>query len=63
MAIPKRLYRSRRQRLLGGVCGGLAEYFGLDVSLVRLAWILFVLLAGSGILVYLLAWIVIPSEP
>ncbi|MBE3577925.1 MAG: PspC domain-containing protein [Limnochordales bacterium] len=63
MATSRRLFRSKRQRILGGVCGGLAEYFGLDVSLIRLAWILFVLLGGSGILAYLLAWFVIPPEP
>lgn len=63
MSTPKRLYRSKRERVLGGVCGGLAEYFGLDVSLVRLGWIVFVLLGGSGIIAYILAWFVIPAEP
>ncbi|MGE5481533.1 MAG: PspC domain-containing protein [Bacteroidota bacterium] len=63
MSTPKRLYRSKRERILGGVCGGLAEYFGLDVSLVRLGWIVFVLLGGSGIIAYILAWFVIPAEP
>ncbi len=61
MSNVKRLLRSRRDKKLGGVCAGLAEYFDLDVSLVRLAWILFAVLGGSGVLAYILAWIVIPE--
>jgi phage shock protein PspC (stress-responsive transcriptional regulator) len=63
MSNVRRLYRSRHEKKLGGVCGGLAEYFGIDVSLLRLAWILFAVLGGSGLLAYILAWIVIPEEP
>lgn len=59
----KKLYRSVRDRKLGGVCGGLGEYFGIDPTLVRLAWVLFGLLAGSGLLAYLIAWLVIPEAP
>jgi phage shock protein PspC (stress-responsive transcriptional regulator) len=58
----KRLYRSN-DRILGGVCGGIAEYFGIDPSLVRIAWVILTLAAGSGILLYLLAWLIIPSSP
>ncbi|HJL74471.1 MAG TPA: PspC domain-containing protein [Candidatus Marinimicrobia bacterium] len=58
----KRIIRSRKDRIIGGVCGGFAEYFGLDPSLIRLAWIFFTLFGGSGILAYLLAMIVIPDE-
>jgi phage shock protein C len=62
-ASPRRLRRSRRHRLIGGVCGGLAEWWGRDPTLVR---ILFVLVGAlpflSGILVYLVLWVVIPSE-
>ncbi|NLB72443.1 MAG: PspC domain-containing protein [Firmicutes bacterium] len=61
MSNVKRLLRSRRDKKLGGVCAGLAEYFDLDVSLVRLAWIFFAVLGGSGVLAYILAWIVIPE--
>lgn len=57
---PKRLYRSRKDKILGGVCGGLAEYFNLDPVIVRLLWILLVLLAGTGVLVYVIAWIIVP---
>lgn len=58
----KRLYRSRRERILCGVCGGIGEYFDLDPTLVRLAWIVLFALAGSGILAYIIAAIIIPSE-
>lgn len=62
MEYKKKLYKSSKERVICGVCGGLAEYFGLEVSLVRLAWILFTCLGGSGLLAYILAAIVIPSE-
>ena len=58
----KRIIRSRKDRIISGVCGGFAEYFGLDPSLIRLVWIFFTLFGGSGILAYLLAMIVIPDE-
>ena len=59
----KRLYRSKTDRMIGGVCGGLAEYFNIDPTIVRLLWALFVLGGGSGIPVYIIAWIIIPEEP
>jgi len=59
----RRLYRSGNDRIIGGVCGGLGEYFGMDPTLIRLAWILFSLLFGSGVLAYILAWIIIPRNP
>lgn len=46
--------------MLGGVCGGLGEYFAVDPSLIRLAWVIFGL-TGAGLLAYILAWIVIPE--
>lgn len=58
----KRLYKSNTNRMLCGVCGGIAEYFHLDPTLIRLGWILFCALGGSGILAYFIAAIVIPSE-
>ena len=59
----KRLLRSVRDRKLGGVCGGLAEYFDIDPTIVRLAWA-FVSLAsvGVGVLAYFVAWIIIPEN-
>lgn len=59
----KRLYRSRKDKMLAGICGGLAEYFDVDPSLVRLASVLLCLYAGTGLLVYILAAIIIPEDP
>ncbi|MBD8873951.1 PspC domain-containing protein [Rhodanobacter sp. DHB23] len=59
----KRLYRSRQNRTLAGVCGGIAEYLGWDPTLVRVAWIVLTLLGGSGILIYLILWLVMPESP
>lgn len=58
----KRLYRSADDRMLGGVCGGLAKYFGVDSNLVRLAFLLFALFTGTGLLLYLLLWLILPEE-
>jgi phage shock protein C len=60
---PKRLYRSRTDRKLAGVCGGIANYLGVDPVLIRLLWIFFTLAAGGGVLVYLIAWLVVPEAP
>lgn len=59
---PKRLYRSRKNRVLAGVCGGLGEYFNIDPVIIRLIWAVLVLVWGVGILAYLLAWLIIPLE-
>jgi len=59
----RRLYRSRRQKVIAGICGGLAEYFGIDPVIPRLLWVLLVLGAGLGILAYIVCWIVIPQAP
>ncbi|HHW73621.1 MAG TPA: PspC domain-containing protein [Firmicutes bacterium] len=58
----KRIYRSR-DRKIGGVCGGIAEYFNIDPTLVRLIWAVLVFAYGTGLLAYILAWIIIPEEP
>lgn len=58
----RRLYKSNRNKMLCGVCGGIAEYFGLDATLVRLGWVLFCALGGSGVLAYIVAAIVIPHN-
>jgi phage shock protein C len=58
----KQLYRSRETRMIAGIAGGLADYFDLDVSLVRLFWIIAIFFGGGGILAYLIAWVVIPEE-
>lgn len=58
----KRLYRSRHERVIAGVCGGLAQYFAVDPTLVRIIWVLLAL-SGTGVLLYLVALLVIPEEP
>ena len=58
----KRLYRARDGRVVAGVCAGLATYFGVDPTLVRLAFALVTIFGGIGALLYLCAWIVIPEE-
>jgi phage shock protein PspC (stress-responsive transcriptional regulator) len=59
----KRLYRSRKERMLGGVCAGLGEYLRVDPTLLRLLFILFTLMGGQGILAYLILWVIVPDEP
>ena len=59
----KKLYKSSTDKKLAGVCGGIAEYFNIDSTLVRLAWVVFSLLGGSGLLAYIIASIVIPVDP
>ncbi|MGM9946941.1 PspC domain-containing protein [Floccifex sp.] len=58
----RKLYKSSQNRMLAGVCGGIGEYFNIDPTLIRLAWIVFILAGGSGILAYILAAIVIPDD-
>jgi phage shock protein C len=59
----KRLYKLDKGKMIDGVCGGIAEYFNIDPSLVRLGWILFSVCGGSGILAYIIAALVIPRKP
>ena len=59
----KRLYRSRRERKIAGVCGGLAAYMGVDPVIPRVIWVVFALAAGMGLLAYIICWLVIPLEP
>ena len=59
----KKLYKSDVDRKLCGVCGGIAEYFGIDSTIVRLIWVVLVVFFGTGILVYIIAALVIPDYP
>ena len=59
----KKLFRSTTNRMVCGVCGGIAEYFDIDPTLVRLAWIIFCLAGGSGVLGYIIAALVMPEDP
>jgi phage shock protein C len=61
MNTEKRLCRSSSQKMIAGVCGGIAEYLGWDVTIVRLLWIVLTLAGGSGILIYLILWLVMPQ--
>ncbi len=58
----KKLYKSRTDRKLAGVCGGIAEYIGIDSTLVRLALVLFCLAGGSGLILYLIEALIMPEE-
>ena len=60
---PKKLMRSSTNKKLGGVCAGLADYFDMDPTLVRVLWLLVVLCGGTGILLYVILWIVLPLAP
>ncbi len=57
-----RLMRSRSDQMIGGVCAGLAKYFALDPTLVRLVFVLMLLFGGHGFLIYLILWVVMPLE-
>ena len=59
----KKLYKSNENKMIEGVCGGIAEFFGIDATLVRLGWVLFCALGGSGFLAYIIAAVLIPREP
>ena len=59
----RRLYRNRNNRLLAGICGGLGEYFNFDPVIIRVLWCLLALTYGTGMIAYLIAWLIIPEEP
>ena len=60
----KKLYRSRTQRIFAGICGGISEYFNIDVTLIRVIWLLIVIFSGifPGLLAYVIAIFVIPNK-
>ena len=59
----KKLYRSEKDRKLAGVCGGIAEYFEIDPTIIRVLFVLLAVVFGGGILAYILLWLLIPQEP
>jgi phage shock protein C len=63
MAETRKLYRSRSNRQVAGVCGGLAQYFNLDATLIRILFVVLAVLGGSGLVIYLAMWIIVPKEP
>ena len=63
MHMAKKLYKSNTDKKLAGVCGGIAEYFDIDSTLVRLIWVIIILAAGTGLIAYIIAAIVMPDPP
>jgi len=63
MAQPRKLYRSKTDRKLAGVCGGLAQYFNVDATLIRVLFIVLAVLGGSGLVLYVALWIIVPNQP
>ena len=63
MAETRKLYRSRSNRQVSGVSGDLAQYFKLDATLIRILFVVLAVLGGSGLLLYVLLWIIVPNEP
>jgi phage shock protein PspC (stress-responsive transcriptional regulator) len=61
MEEPRKLYRSQTQRMLGGVCGGLAEFFNIDATVMRVLFLILAVFGGSGIVLYLVMWILVPD--
>lgn len=59
----KKLFRSNKDKMLGGVAGGLAEYFAIDPTLVRIIFVVSLFAGGAGVLAYIILWIVVPEEP
>jgi phage shock protein PspC (stress-responsive transcriptional regulator) len=63
MEQPKRLYRSRYDTMIGGVSGGLAQYFNTDTTIIRVVFVILALFAAGGVLLYIILWIAIPIDP
>ena len=59
----RKLYRSKTDRMLGGVCGGLAEYLNTDATMIRVLVVLLTVLGGAGPIIYLAMWIIVPNQP
>ena len=59
----KKLYRSRKDSKIAGVCGGIAEYFNIDPTIIRLLAVITIFFGGGGVVSYLIAWLIIPLEP
>ena len=63
MAATRKLYRSKANRQVAGVCGGLAQHFNVDATLIRVLFVVLAVLGGSGLVLYVAMWIIIPKEP
>lgn len=60
---PKKLYRTRANRVIAGICSGVGIYFNIDPVIVRLLWVILTIAGGAGLLAYIIAWVIIPEEP
>ena len=58
---PRKLYRSQTNRMVAGVCGGMAEYFNIDATLIRILFVVLTVFGGAGLVLYLLMWIIVPE--
>ena len=63
MDATRKLYRSKTDRKLAGVCSGPAQYFNVDATLIRVLFVLLAVLGGSGLVLYVAMWIIVPNEP
>jgi phage shock protein C len=63
MDATRKLYRSKTDRKLAGVCSGLAQYFNVDATLIRVLFVLLAVLGGSGLVLYVAMWIIVPNQP
>jgi phage shock protein C len=61
MEEPRKLYRSRSQRMIAGVCGGLAEYFNVDATLIRVLFLVLAVFGGTGLVIYVVMWLIVPD--
>ncbi|HJV13175.1 MAG TPA: PspC domain-containing protein [Propionibacteriaceae bacterium] len=61
MEEPRKLYRSRDQRMLAGICGGLAEYFNVDATLIRVLFLVLAVFGGTGLVIYVVMWLIVPD--
>lgn len=59
----KKFYRKRNDKMIAGVCSGVAEYFNIDATLVRIGWVAITLAGGAGLLAYIICLIIVPEEP
>lgn len=59
----KRLYRSRTDRNIAGVCGGVADYFAIDPTIVRIIWVILTIAGGPGLILYIILALIVPEEP
>lgn len=59
----KRIYRSKKEKIIAGVCGGIAEYFEIDPVIVRLVFVALILASFSSLIFYIVAWVIVPENP